>query len=224
MYSEAFLSKINRSTFKYVLLSIGLIGVFSSCIQLRYTDYGRPFDFLKAKNQYHRTNNLEIDTATIAHEEPNSSSATQLDVVVETAELQEVASDSAFQQIFPDTTLDTFLENDQEIIALETDKNPTETRMQIATPQWKTDRLVFSIKKATNSTPPKWWSGFWRFILKLFLFALLGLIALIGLTIGIYYFVSWIGGTIAAVIVVSLLLIALQIFADIDLFWIFTLF
>ena len=49
---------------KSVILLLVLSGL-SSCVQLRYTDYGRPFDFLKSKNQHFVSHNSNKDTASI---------------------------------------------------------------------------------------------------------------------------------------------------------------
>lgn len=60
--------------YKYLLLFVLSVLSFASCVNLRYTDYGRPFDFLKAKNNYHKVSTTTVDTANVCTYSPKETS------------------------------------------------------------------------------------------------------------------------------------------------------
>ncbi len=54
-----------------LIIAIACITITTSCVNLKYTNYGRPFDFLKAKNDYisiHKKSNSMTPQLTIVEE------------------------------------------------------------------------------------------------------------------------------------------------------------
>ncbi len=220
----------NSTFYLNVLLFVTLSTVlFQSCISLRYTDYGKPFDFLKAKNDFVKrptsSNYPGIDSIQLNNVSFNSSSTI----------------DSNYSAFYvPPSNVD----KEDSIILI--DENQVLHQDSLVSPSTitenssiikeglpfvrnnKTKPIVDGITKERNFPwPDKWkeswrnfWSAVWRFFLKWLLIAV-AILALMTLIIyGIYQLVALIGGTLAAAITIVVLLLLLLIFTGIDLFFI----
>jgi uncharacterized membrane protein YraQ (UPF0718 family) len=220
-----------KSTFYLnVLLFVTLSAIlFQSCISLRYTDYGKPFDFLKAKNDFVKRQ--------------ASSPISYLDTI-QTSDLVSYSvnsTDSNYSAIYKPIS-----NNDLEESTIQGVENQVLVQDSLIKPSKLTenslilrDGLPFVKNKKTQPIvegitekknfpwPDKWkeswrnfWSAVWRFFLKWLLIAV-AILALIALIIyGIYLLVALIGGTLAAAITIVVLLLLLLIFTGIDLFFI----
>lgn len=220
----------NSTFYLNVLLFVTLSTVlFQSCISLRYTDYGKPFDFLKAKNDFvkrHGSSSYSgIDSIQLNDVSFNSSSTID-------------SNYSAFYM--PPSNVDKedsiILIDEDQVLHQDSLANPstiTENNSIIKegipfVRNNKTQPIVDGITEKRNFPwPDKWkeswrnfWSAVWRFFLKWLLIAV-AILALIALIIyGIYLLAALIGGTLAAAITIVVLLLLLLIFTGIDLFFI----
>lgn len=198
----------------------------NSCISLRYTDYGRPFDFLKSKNAfvYHRSDIK--DTANIYVSQKGERN--------DTIDLKEsVIIDPVFLNL---TTISIEKPEFSEIsdqVSGKTDENSKqggkiERKFSKRMGHNKFSHLLLdthpNILNFKDSPWPDWFvkacSAIWKFFLKWVLIAIAAFIVIVGLIFGIYYLLGLIGPAWIAFIVVFIIILALLIFTGIDLTWI----
>jgi len=205
-------------TTTYVLFYLVLFWSLSSCTNFRYTNYGKPFDFLKAK-KYHSKTTISYDLSEESKPStPKVINIHKIDTISFAEEQKNTPCDSLQKDIKEINTRNV----KKEFRSINnTSKNRFLTYRGISEP----------IKKLKNSTlendVPEWLSNamnaVWRFFLKWVLISILVLGLLILLIWGIYELVYLIGGSLVAAIVLILILIALQIFTGIDLFSVMSL-
>ncbi|CAG5087059.1 hypothetical protein [Parvicella tangerina] len=216
---------------KYVLIFGVLCIALGSCINLRYTDYGKPFDFLKAKNNFHKTSRVEQDTAAICTEVPVPTASAK-EIIVgnpspdfgcqnETLHGKHVVLCDSLPSV---TAYNAKVEHSK--VQIEPEKSVVSV-MNIASQN--VDNQSFHTQEIMlRNEPPQWWQNMWRaiwrFFLKWLLIALAATIVLVGLVVGITALALWIGGPVTAAITCVLLLIVIQIAFDIDLSWILNFF
>ena len=196
----------NKYYIKTLILLLILSGL-SSCVQLRYTDYGRPFDFLKSKNQYHATHNSNNDTA----------SFNQAKIFVVEDEFKEpvVIND---QNSISDLNPSQVKQNEKtEPSAKEAPSTIKTNQNSVSTKQQNSTKKKNSSFDSSNTTGknvkirgPGWWdnfwSGFWNFVLKWLLIFLCFFILLALIIWGIYLLLSLLAGPVAGAIFLVIVL------------------
>lgn len=212
----------------YILLCLCSL---SSCFNWRYTSFGRPFDFLHAKHQGFSPKGTVQDSLPptemkLSEEsdwmvQKDTSNVSNKDQAVEFMEGEEK---SVLLNVNPEEQV-THAERDQVGGSLIKGSQPPRFIKKMVVQK---GHFSSAGERAQDPRPwPDWWynmwEAIWKFFLKWLLIALAVFIVLVAVLFGIYYLILWIGGVWAAAIVLFLLILALLVFCDIDLFWIFNL-
>lgn len=198
----------------------------NSCISLKYTDYGRPFDFLRSKNTFVRNRSEFKDTANIyvsQKGERNDTIDLKDSVIIDPVFLN-LTSLSIEEPEFPEIS-------DQvsaKTIEKSKEGGKIERKFSKIMDYKKFSHLLPdsypNILKYKDSPWPDWFvkacNTIWKFFLKWVLIAIAAFIVIVGLIFGIYYLLGLIGPAWVAFIVVVIIILALLIFTGIDLTWI----
>lgn len=202
-------------TINHIFAFLATTLLLSSCINLRYTNYGKPFDFLSAKNHNYKIKQTEKDTAAVCHkaitEEPN--------VPCEIAESNEVIVIAYHTE-----TTDII-----ETGVSENSETPSEASNDLLSvkEEKKAPRFVHSKKFSfvpgdvavtVTPWPPEWWrnmwSNFWNWVLKWLLIIFIFLVVLALIIWGIYALISILAGPAVAGIVVCCIILLLYLLIE----------
>lgn len=205
---------LKKSLFFKILTTILLAGFLSSCVQLRYTDYGRPLDFLKSKNHYYKHATNTVDTANVYEFGQNydKHSIEQKSEEVFVSETIKIDSLPLDQNSIDNITIS---DNSTYQVKLINHKPLKINDRKINTKPLSTHNTV---KANIKNRGPGWWEsfwkGFWNFVLKWLLIFLCFFILLALAIWGIYLLITLVAGSVAAsiflVIVLTLLYILFQ--------------
>jgi hypothetical protein len=201
---------MRKQQLTYPLIGLMLMLLLGSCINLRYTDYGKPFDFLKAKNQYVKTKKQSQDTAAVFREE----------LAQETVPISPLESK-------PKTikTITIAVEN-PEAFPLQEEELDAEKTITQKTPVEKPHQQQTALELNASSNvvvsreqrPPGWWQDMWRsiwkFFLKWFLIILAALIVLALILWGIYALIAVLANPTVAGIVVACIVMIIWFFIE----------
>lgn len=175
-------------------------------MNLRYTDYGRPFDFLKAKNTYHQLGVNEIDTATLY--QPSEKGVDISFANEEELNIKDVSTGH------PEVVLlNEVLESTEEIGKEKANYCPKEaSQVALKNKFSKVRPLVNSNRLKVRKWPPEWWtnmwSNFWNWVLKWLLILLAVCVVLALLIWGIYALISVIANpTVAGIVVFCIIML-----------------
>ena len=201
---------------------------FNSCISLRYTDYGKPFDFLTSKNDtWKNRKHPSINSK-------DSLSKNELkSIVFKTDSIENYANNQDKVKKVDSSTVQLTTENlhQEKFINNEIKNNSSIQKVNKNTfvcnkysPLKRNSVNQNTSKRTEFPWPKKWkeawgnfWSGFWHFFFKWLLIGI-AVLALIFLIIyGIYHLIALLGGTLAAAITIIVLLLVLWIITGIDL-------
>lgn len=181
-------------------------------MNLRYTDYGRPFDFLKAKNHAYSTKNTRVDTFNVyvpqfKNEIIEITSST--DEVEPSFEMEAVNAEKAFEFNYSNSV-------DTSVI-FQTDKTDHLSGQKFS----DRDDLHFKNNITNNmlkteiresSWPPEWWtnmwSNLWKWVLKWLLIAIAFLVVLALVIWGIYALIALVANpTVAGIVVFCIVML-----------------
>ena len=194
-----------KQSFSLIFLVLLTFVTFSSCVQLRYTDYGRPFDFLKSKNQHYKMSKTEIDTANIAHSNINSTCEKKLakssDSVIKSPNL---ATDKF--PLLSATELKETLENSGLV-----NKFPIHKKAQNILKVYSGELISNGNRNAITINQDDFWGDFWSFVLKWLLIILAIIIAAALVIWGLYLLITLLAGPIAASIFLAIVILLLYL-------------
>lgn len=199
----------------HIIAFLAFTLLLSSCINLRYTNYGKPFDFLSAKNHNYKIKYAEQDTAAVSNktitEKPNAPGA---------------QVEKSHEIIVPDNS-DIVDAGDNEITNNSRASFRESNNLPLADELQKTSRTAHS-KKTTfisgdmaitiTPWPPEWWqnmwSNFWSWVLKWLLIILIFIVVLALVIWGIYALISVLAGPAVAGIVVCCIILLLYLLIE----------
>lgn len=182
---------------------------------MRYTNYGKPFDFLSAKNHNYKTKQAEKDTAAVCHkaiaEKPNVpgeiAEGNEVVVVADHSEMTDI-SDSRISE-----NSEMSSEESNDLLSVKEAK--------------KAHRFVHSKKSSfaprdmavtVTPWPPEWWrnmwSNFWSWVLKWLLIILIFIVVLALVIWGIYALISVLAGPAVAGVVVCCIILFLYLLIE----------
>lgn len=196
--------RLKKLLFLKLLPVLLLTGLLSSCIQLRYTDYGRPLDFLKSKNQHYTKTIKSHDTSAIyISEYPEIKQKTKKIFSTNNLTKDSIVNKPSLKQLdIHSDNLTTQVEARHLPIEAPDQKNKLKRRKNP------------NILKNKTRGPGWWdnfWSGFWNFVLK-WLLIFIGIFILFALVIwGIYLLIGLLAGPIAASIFLAIVIVLLYI-------------
>ncbi|MCB9188641.1 MAG: hypothetical protein H6598_06130 [Flavobacteriales bacterium] len=202
-----------RRWLQYLLISSFFMTGMSSCISLRYTDYGRPFDFLKSKNQFYKSQKSTADTCNLAKEEFDEDkgdvhvNVPEIESNIETEELkithEKVADISSGYVKISDLPI--------------SNKSPGSTgvfeeSLTILNTTNSNSRSNIQIRANYTPWPPEWWtnmwSNFWKWVLKWLLILIAFLVVLALVIWGIYALIALIANpTVAGIVVFCIVML-----------------
>lgn len=218
---------MNKTVIQIIVTIVFALSL-TSCLNLRYTDYGKPFDFLTAKKNVYKTSVSQLDTAEVyVHNEAAvSSQLNQINGDVINSE-ENIAVEGMFDsqpiilsyEVMEEKTISDSFEIAEDHSVLKNEK--------IIIPQQR--NLKQHHKSAiSQNNPPEWWSNMWKGFFKILLLGILMAIAAVvliyAIILGVTALALWIGGPTVAAIVCIVLFIVIQLVFDIDLSWMFFLF
>lgn len=195
-----------RNKLVYILILPLFLFFLSSCVNLKYTDYGRPLDFLKAKNTYVRCGTSEIDTASLycaSKEQPLE----WCDSLIKDPK-DAVETENKFAYVKIQEEEESILESKEEEIS-----ESIETLVS-GSLDYKRKRFRKLVNLSNHPTPwpPEWWtnmwSNFWNWVLKWVLIALAVLVVLALLLWGIYALISVLANpTVAGIVIFCIIML-----------------
>ncbi len=191
---------------KSVILLLVLSGL-SSCVQLRYTDYGRPFDFLKSKNQHFVSHNSNKDTASI-------NQTKTFTIAEENSENIILNENDTISNLNPNQAqyIEKTAPSVKDTPSTEKTETNSVTRKQINKTKKTIPAIVSSntVGKNAKIRGPGWWESFWsaiwNFLLKWLLIFLCFFILLALIIWGIYLLLSLLAGPVAGAIFLVIVL------------------
>jgi small-conductance mechanosensitive channel len=206
------IKNIKKTQVLYLLLLL----IVSSCVHLRYTDYGRPLDFLKSKNNYQAKSIIKKDTASIYQ---NVNHVNEIELSSSPLTLKKDSLSVAFTNDTLEEIKFTLVEEkhtEAKNVTLQNtifDKNKVTKRNNSRT-QGNTS------SESINHRGPGWcddfWSGFWNFVLKWLLIFICFFIILALIVWGIYLLISLLAGPIAAAIFLAIVLLLFYILLEVS--------
>lgn len=134
---------------------IATIAVLSSCTNLRYTDYGKPLDFLKAKRDVVKPQG-KVDQETILVENTKKSKESTVNTSTKTIENEVSATENVVSEVTSTTTITTEIEtkNPSIEVAIDTKKESKKSTENTIPSTTNTSR-VSPISKKVDSIVAK---------------------------------------------------------------------
>jgi hypothetical protein len=177
-----------------------LIALLSSCFNLRYTDYGRPFDFLKAKKINYHAHKVSKDTAAIFI--TKATTPDSITIYIAESNFTQVKKEEPKHKHVEEKTASQ-KKNQHSAVPETLDTIQVTTKLDPSTHEKTSHKNQFKSKSknTVTFTPKGWWEdfweGFWNFILKWLLIFLVFFVVLALVIWGIYLLITLIGGPIA---------------------------